>query len=160
MQTAVIQWEVTPVAALQDLREMEHIAQVSVMAILFNRSVTGYIHISLFFEDIDECMGTNDCDDNAQCNNTIGSYICTCNVGYVGDGLNCTGNGTEVIKVLFWILCNCTFSCPLDIDECQDRPCDSHATCNNTDGSFDCFCNHGFYGDGLSCCKLHIISQC
>ena len=109
MQHAVIQWEVTPVAALQDLREMEHIAQVSVTAILFNRSVTGYIHISLFFKDIDECMGTNDCDDNAQCNNTIGSYICTCNVGYVGDGLNCTGNGTEYcsglyVTVLFLVL--------------------------------------------------------
>ena len=31
------------------------------------------------------------CDDNAECNNTEGSYLCNCTVGYSGDGFNCTG---------------------------------------------------------------------
>eukprot|EP00547_Thalassionema_nitzschioides_P010164 CAMPEP_0194230660 /NCGR_PEP_ID=MMETSP0156-20130528/44527_1 /TAXON_ID=33649 /ORGANISM="Thalassionema nitzschioides, Strain L26-B" /LENGTH=491 /DNA_ID=CAMNT_0038963253 /DNA_START=121 /DNA_END=1596 /DNA_ORIENTATION=- len=41
--------------------------------------------------DINECMSeTDDCDDNASCFNTFGSYKCTCNDGYKGDGRTCT----------------------------------------------------------------------
>ena len=41
--------------------------------------------------DIDECeMGTDICDENANCTDTIGSFICTCNRGYDGDGVNCS----------------------------------------------------------------------
>ena len=43
--------------------------------------------------DIDECEeGTYNCSSNAVCNNTKGSYNCTCKPGYEGDGDNCTGN--------------------------------------------------------------------
>lgn len=114
-----------------------------------------YVCMCFFFsEDVNECMDTNDCDVNAQCNNTIGSYFCTCNMGYVGDGLNCTGNGTEIFCIALDYVSLYHIILSLDIDECQDQPCDSHATCNNTDGSFNCSCNHGFYGNGRSCCKL------
>ena len=41
--------------------------------------------------DIDECTGSNPCDENANCNNTVGSFTCACNVGYVGNGFNCLG---------------------------------------------------------------------
>ena len=45
-----------------------------------------------FFTDIDECTeGTDDCDDNATCENTIGSFTCTCNDGYSGSGEECKG---------------------------------------------------------------------
>ena len=40
--------------------------------------------------DIDECS-SYPCHANATCNNTVGSYMCSCNLGYSGDGLNCTG---------------------------------------------------------------------
>ena len=41
--------------------------------------------------DIDECArGLSDCDSNAACGNTNGSFTCTCFPGYQGDGKTCT----------------------------------------------------------------------
>ncbi|XP_015751618.1 PREDICTED: protein crumbs-like isoform X4 [Acropora digitifera] len=40
--------------------------------------------------DIDECSSANECHQNATCNNTKGSYNCTCKDGFEGDGKNCT----------------------------------------------------------------------
>ena len=42
--------------------------------------------------DIDECAsGTHNCDANAQCSNTIGSFTCNCVQGYSGNGVECSG---------------------------------------------------------------------
>ena len=42
------------------------------------------------FSDIDECEnGTHECDLNAECNNTDGSYDCECFIGFNGDGFSC-----------------------------------------------------------------------
>ena len=44
-----------------------------------------------YFLDVDECAeGSRDCDVNAYCNNTIGSYTCMCKATYFGNGKNCT----------------------------------------------------------------------
>ena len=44
------------------------------------------------YVDIDECsMATDDCDVNAECTNTDGSYTCGCKSGFYGDGTTCTG---------------------------------------------------------------------
>ncbi len=46
----------------------------------------------IFSSDIDECaLGTAECDPNADCVNTIGSYNCTCRDGYFGNGSLCMG---------------------------------------------------------------------
>ena len=42
-------------------------------------------------------------------------------------------------------------TCLLDINECAEAPCDVNAACDNTPGSFDCTCNTGYTGSGLSC---------
>ena len=45
------------------------------------------------FSDTDECAtGTHNCSDHAACNNTKGGHNCTCKKGFIGDGVNCTGN--------------------------------------------------------------------
>jgi hypothetical protein len=43
-----------------------------------------------FHSDINECI-SRPCDINALCVDTAGSYICTCNDGFSGDGFLCQG---------------------------------------------------------------------
>ena len=50
------------------------------------------------FVDIDECLN-QPCHGNAKCNNTGGSFLCTCDIGYSGDGLNCSGMGNIYIFI-------------------------------------------------------------
>ncbi len=45
-----------------------------------------------FSPDVNECTAnTDNCHDNAVCDNTIGSFTCTCNEGFTGDGVSCNG---------------------------------------------------------------------
>ena len=86
--------------------------------------------------DVDECLlGISTCAraPNGTCTNTIGSYLCSCNPGYSGDGRTC-----------------------VDIDECDmgTHNCSVNANCTNTVGSFSCSCNYGYIGDGHTCSKL------
>ncbi len=37
-------------------------------------------------EDLDECLGSDACGQNALCLNVLGSYSCYCPPGYTGDG--------------------------------------------------------------------------
>ena len=47
--------------------------------------VTGCPHA-----DINECVvGTDYCHINAICTNTVGSFYCTCQPGYTGNGITC-----------------------------------------------------------------------
>ena len=45
----------------------------------------------MIYLDQDECEldSLNNCDDNATCTNTIGSFDCECNEMYFGDGVTC-----------------------------------------------------------------------
>ena len=38
-----------------------------------------------------------------------------------------------------------------EINGCDHSPCHSNATCKNSVGSFQCFCNVGFIGSGFNC---------
>lgn len=77
--------------------------------------------LSLFI-DIDECVRDSPCDHN--CNNTDGSYVCSCRDGY---------------NLLNYSKCE-------DIDECStiDTGIDGCQNCTNTPGSFRCSCFAGY----------------
>ena len=53
-----------------------------------------YSYNVIILSDIDECANatTNNCDSNANCANTPGSFTCICNQGYIGDGTVCFGS--------------------------------------------------------------------
>ena len=57
----------------------------------FNRL---YMHLCYYNPDIDECSSEErfPCHFNANCNNTVGSFLCSCVTGYTGDGMYCEGN--------------------------------------------------------------------
>jgi len=85
-------------------------------------------------EDVDECIlyGTPCGKGQFGCNNTIGSYNCSCVSGYVvsADQESCE-----------------------DYDECTNATlsnCDINASCINFDGGFRCECNQGYVGDGTN----------
>ena len=77
--------------------------------------------------DIDECLVGNYCSVYAACNNTVGSYTCTCDAGYEGDGFGC-------LKVL----------------GCSDS-CGPHATCHYRSQGAYCQCDPGYRGNGCTC---------
>ena len=56
-------------------------------------------HLLFFSTDIDECdqVGHN-CDKNATCNNTIGSFECICDDGFTGNGTNCDGKSLNTSR--------------------------------------------------------------
>ena len=48
--------------------------------------------------DIDEfALNNGGCNTDATCTNNDGSFMCTCNTGYTGDGVTCTGNYVEAV---------------------------------------------------------------
>lgn len=71
-------------------------AQLMLAAKLQNNKISNSFCLSVhtcdcLSSDVDECALGSDCDDHASCQNTEGSYSCTCIHPYTGDGKNCTG---------------------------------------------------------------------
>ncbi|XP_043362786.1 adhesion G protein-coupled receptor E3-like isoform X21 [Dermochelys coriacea] len=86
-------------------------------------------------DDINECLGPSlaDCGPNTNCNNTAGTYFCTCINGYEPS----SGKGQFM---------NASENTCQDIDECQQNAtvCEPHGNCINMPGSYRCKCSWGF----------------
>ena len=55
---------------------------------------SGYAGNGFACTDIDECASNVDnCDGNATCTNTAGSFTCACNAGFYGTGTSCCADG-------------------------------------------------------------------
>ncbi|KAI0235226.1 Mucin-like protein, partial [Lamellibrachia satsuma] len=126
-------------------------------------------------DDVDECgMRNGGCVHN--CTNFEGGFNCSCNDGFrlMNDKKGCKPcqSGTWGKDCL--LDCNCLNSdtvcdittgcaecpvgftggdCRVDIDECANSPCDEHATCNNTIGTFKCVCQAGYTQYNSTTCQ-------
>ncbi|XP_072530508.1 adhesion G protein-coupled receptor E2-like [Salminus brasiliensis] len=87
-----------------------------------------------------KCVDANECEDNqgicgvnSVCNNTPGSYYCTCKDGFI------LSNGKEIFTA------DQGFKCE-DYDECKKHKdiCGDNSECTNTVGSYFCTCKDGF----------------
>lgn len=118
-------------------------------------------------EEIDECALMPTMCSHGTCMNTIGSFECQCNRGYIYD-INshqcidenecnkvpspCQGNA-QCINLPGYFECRCpdgykhglTLRDCIDIDECNERQniC-QNGLCKNLQGSFQCVCHPGY----------------
>ena len=153
----------------------------------------------------DDLWDTNECSDNGICSNTDGAYNCSCNVGFFGDGFECTDSNecgdlpiittASVDDPIFEShVCSATAACVntfgsynctcdlgwegdgwncTDIDECRAEMrmsaddsliggfdfCSDDAICTNTPGGYNCTCNEGYEGDGFNCTDIDECSE-
>jgi hypothetical protein len=122
---------------------------------------------------VNECTNPSPCDENAECTNTIGSHYCTCNTGFSGNGVSCVGKHIFKNSLLLSIwkafssesfpcysairsVCMTVFWLYTDINECgTPSSCPQYSVCNNTLGSFSCYCQAGFREVGDRCEGKH-----
>ena len=158
------------------------------------KSLHVWQHVSLvnttfsFIADINECMKGSICQSNATCQNSIGSYQCVCNPGFIKNGSSCVAMEKCLnYKCPLNATCKDTQSGPKcicrkgfsgnqthcsDINECDSKTVcsDKNATCVNTAGSFECQCkenytkSHAHNGSVCikkdNCGKCHSLANC
>ena len=100
--------------------------------------------------DINECSINNgNC--SQMCNNTIGSYVCSCSIGYLlsSNNRSCSGMCFIIFKKLYY---GSTYIIS-EINECSINNGNCSQLCTNTNGSYFCSCNPGYVlnGNNMTC---------
>uniref|UniRef100_A0A673JVT8 Latent-transforming growth factor beta-binding protein 4-like n=1 Tax=Sinocyclocheilus rhinocerous TaxID=307959 RepID=A0A673JVT8_9TELE len=148
----------------------------------------GHVNILAFYNlisqwfsssDIDECRRTPSPCPDGRCENTPGSYRCSCRTGYrfqvntcvdvneCEDPSQCPGQECVNSQGSYrCVSCRPGFSLKnracSDIDECRQTPSPcSNGLCENTLGSFRCVCRTGYRLQGGSCTDLNeYVNEC
>jgi hypothetical protein len=118
-------------------------------------------------------VAAHSCNANARCSNVPGSFQCTCNNGFTGDGLDCLDlddcgsspceHGTCINSDIGEsYTCECDngwtdSQCDFDVNECYTagHNCHEEGRCVNTKGGFYCRCSSGYEGDGYETAHVH-----
>ncbi|KAI8498260.1 hypothetical protein Bbelb_242040 [Branchiostoma belcheri] len=124
----------------------------------------GYTGNGITCQDVDECTSatTNDC--TYVCENTPGSYRCTCSAGYILindqclDIDECAYGLSECSHLCINNVGSYTCDCPvgyrlgpdnkqcIELDECASTPCENGGTCHDEINQFSCSCPLGWLG--------------
>ena len=97
-----------------DILETELLVKVSISRVSFTamnadtglKDLTFTANVFLdFLSDINECiLAIDSCHSKAHCTNRNGSFVCTCDGGYSGNGTLCQGTVTSVSESLVCLL--------------------------------------------------------
>ena len=132
-----------------DTMEMDSPAAVLILSNYFFSLTESCFYNSV--ADTDECSDAlNQCHDNSTCHDIDGSYECSCDHGFTGNGFYCSG----IYGYFYFVQQELDeYRACIDIDECSAGTdmCASNATCTNTEGGYNCSCDTGYYGDGFTC---------
>ncbi|XP_008274757.1 fibrillin-1 [Stegastes partitus] len=123
-------------------------------------------------DDIDECSAEVTCHSRATCTNFIGDFSCSCQEGFEGDGFSCLdvnecslSNSTcptfsTCINSPGAHVCSCLNGTVAFNDTCVlpsplcDPECHSHGLCHLSPVGYQCACDLGYDGDGLTCSDI------
>ena len=113
----------------------------------------------------DMCVqGVHPCHANASCSSRNATLTCTCQPGFIGDGITCSAvcaSGCVHGDCLAPGVCTCHLSADgtrpgwggVDCSVCVQgaHSCHDNATCSSENGKLACECQPGYAGDGLTC---------
>ncbi|XP_069036121.1 uncharacterized protein [Lepisosteus oculatus] len=133
-------------------------------------------------DDVNECSPVGVCHASASCTNFPGGFFCQCLEGFDGDGYSCEDQnectmsnstcplGTVCINSPGSHVCSCingtiayNDTCAPPILKCNPI-CDPKGLCHLAANKYQCVCDVGFEGDGLSCadideCEEHVCPE-
>ncbi|XP_062320510.1 mucin-like protein [Osmerus eperlanus] len=128
-------------------------------------------------EDVDECAAVGTCHRRAICANVPGDFSCTCQPGFRGDGFSCQdvnecdlSNATcpsfsECVNSPGAYVCSClngtvarNRTCVSPSPMCFPT-CHPHGLCHLSPVGYQCVCDTGFEGDGLTCSDIDECQQ-